>query len=292
VKLPRASAATAAPATPATEAANAVEIIQPPKGYALPDLGRVWEYRDLVYFLARRDIAVRYRQTLIGAAWAVAQPLAFAAVFSLFVTLIGRPPTAGLPFPVFALAGMTVWLFFSSTLSVVSNSTIASSSLISKVYFPRLVIPIAAVLPPIVDFLVALVVLFLAMAVYGVPPTMNLVALPATFLLAAATALGAGLWLSAIAVRFRDVQLIVPFSVQVGLFLSPVLYQASLVPERFQALYSVNPLVGVLETFRWSLLGTSPRGNLLLISVAVSIVLLVTGLLYFTRAETRCADDL
>lgn len=276
----------------AVHSARALEVIEPPRGWRLPDLREVWEYRDLVYFLARRDISVRYRQTVVGAAWALIQPLAFATVFSLFLTLIGRVPTDGVPYPVFALTGMSVWLFFSSSLSLTATSTVLSASLITKVYFPRLVIPLAAIVPPVVDFLVALVVLFGAMAVYGVAPSLNVVLLPAIFALAALTALGAGLWLSALAVRFRDVQQVVPFALQVGLFVSPVLYQLSLVPDRFQALYALNPLVGVLEGFRWALLGTSPPGALLLIPLAASLLLTVGGLLFFSRAETRFADEL
>jgi len=267
-------------------------VIVPPPRWPRPDLRELWSYRDLVYFLARRDIAVRYRQTVIGAAWAVVQPVAFAAVFGVFLTLIGRVPTQGIPYAVFALTGMVVWLFVSSSLSLVASSTVASGSLVSKVYFPRLAVPIAAILPPIVDFLIALVVLFAAMAVYGIAPSANIVLLPAVFALAAAIALGAGLLLAALAARYRDVQHVVPFLVQIGLFLSPVLYPLSLVPDKYQAVYALNPLVGVLESFRWAVLGTSPPDELLLIPLAVAVVLLATGLMVFARAEKRFADEL
>jgi lipopolysaccharide transport system permease protein len=267
-------------------------VIEPPRAWPPPRLRELWQYRDLVYLLGRRDIAIRYKQTLVGAAWAIAQPLAFAVVFSVFLTLIGRVPTDGVPYPVFALTGMSVWIFFGSCISQIAQSTVGSAPLITKVYFPRLAIPIAALAPPVVDFLAALVVLAGAMAVYGVAPGWNALLVPALFLLSAVTALGAGLWLSAVAVRYRDVHHIVPFAIQVGLFVSPVLYQLDLVPERFQTVYAINPLVGVLEGFRWALLGTEPPGALLLIPLVAGIALVVTGLFVFSRSEVRFADEL
>jgi lipopolysaccharide transport system permease protein len=267
-------------------------VITPPGGWPRPDLGEVWRYRDLVYYLARRDVAVRYRQTAIGATWAILQPVAFAAVFGTFLTLIGRVPTEGIPYAVFALTGMSVWLFLSTSLSLTATSTVQSANLLSKVYFPRLAIPLAAIVPPIIDFLIALVVLFVAMAIYGVAPSVHIVALPAVFAMALAIALGAGLWLSAIAARYRDVQHVVPFLVQIGLFTSPVLYPLALVPDRWQWLYSLNPLVGVLEGFRWAILGTEINGALLLIPLAAGCVLVVSGLLFFARAQTTFADEL
>jgi lipopolysaccharide transport system permease protein len=272
--------------------ARAIHVIDAPRGWPAPDLRELWRYRDLVYYLARRDLAVRYRQTAIGAAWAVVRPVAFAAVFGVFLTLIGRVPTEGIPYPVFALTGMTMWLFMASCLGLTATSTMSSSSLVSKVYFPRLAIPLAAVIPPIADFLIALLVLFAAMALYGVAPTTNILALPAVFALALAIAFGAGLWLSAFAARYRDVQHVVPFVVQVGLFVSPVLYPLTLIPDQWQWLYSLNPLVSVLEGFRWCLLGTSSPGTLILIPIAVSVLLLASGLMVFAREQTRFADDL
>jgi lipopolysaccharide transport system permease protein len=268
-----------------------MQVIAPPSAWPRPDLRELWRYRDLVYYLARRDIAVRYRQTVIGAAWAIIQPVAFAAVFGTFLTLIGRVPTEGIPYAVFALSGMSVWLFLSASLSLTSASTVASAGLVSKVYYPRLAIPLAAVIPPIVDFFIAFLVLLVAMAIYGVAPSVNIVTLPIVVLLAVLIAFGAGLWLSALAARYRDVEHVVPFLVQIGLFVSPVLYPLALVPERWQALYSLNPLVGVLEAFRWAILGTDPPGHLLLIPLAVGLLLLAGGLAFFARASTTFADE-
>ena len=274
------------------EPRSALQVIEPPSGWPRPDLRELWRYRDLVYFLARRDIAVRYRQTAIGAAWAILQPVAFAAVFGLVLTLFGSVPTDGVPYPVFALTGMSVWLFVSSSLSLTATSTVASGSLLSKVFFPRLAIPLAALIAPIVDFLIALLVLFVAMAIWGVAPSVNIIALPAVFVLAVAIAFGAGLWLAAIATRYRDVQHLVPFLTQIGLFVSPVLYQLSLIPDQYQVIYCLNPLVGVLEGFRWAVLGTNTPGELMLIPLVAGVLLLLGGLMFFARAETGFADDI
>jgi lipopolysaccharide transport system permease protein len=270
----------------------AIQVIEPPAGWPRPDLRELWRYRDLVYYLARRDLAIRYRQTVVGAAWAVIRPVVFAAVFATFVTLIGRVPTEGIPYAVFALTGMSMWLFISGSLTATSSSTIGSSSLVSKVYFPRLTIPVAAIVPQIVDFAIALVVLLIAMAVYGVSLTPNILALPAVCALALVITFGAGLWLAAYAARYRDVQHVVPFIVQIGLFVSPVLYPIDLVPDAYQVLYSLNPVVGVLEAFRWCMLGTSAPGELILIPVLAALVLFTLGLRVFARAATRFADEL
>ena len=274
------------------EGHTAVQVIEPPRGWPRPDLRAVWRYRDLVYYLARRDLAIRYRQTVIGAAWAVVRPVAFAAVFASFVTLIGRVPTEGIPYAVFALTGMSMWLFISGSLLVTSSSTIGSGSLVSKVYFPRLTIPIAAIVPQIVDFGLAMVVLLIAMAIYGVPLTPHILALPVVFALALVVTFGAGLWLAAYAARYRDVQHVVPFIVQIGLFASPVLYPIDLVPDSLQVVYSLNPIAGVLEAFRWCVLGTAAPGELIVIPIVAGLLLFTLGLRVFARAETRFADDL
>jgi lipopolysaccharide transport system permease protein len=274
------------------EGHTAVQVIEPPRGWPRPDLRELWRYRDLVYYLARRDLAIRYRQTVVGAAWAVIRPVTFAAVFATFLTLIGRVPTEGVPYAVFALTGMSMWLFISGSLMVTSSSTIGSSSLVSKVYFPRLTIPIAAIVPQIVDLAIAVVVVLIAMALYGVPLTPNILALPAVILLALVVTFGTGLWLAAYGARYRDVQHVVPFIVQIGLFVSPVLYPLDRVPDAYQALYSLNPVVGVLEAFRWCMLGTSMPGELIAIPIVAGLLLFGVGLRVFARAETRFADDL
>jgi lipopolysaccharide transport system permease protein len=269
-----------------------VSVIEPARGWSFPDLRELWGHRELAYSLARRDIAVRYKQTAIGALWAVAQPLALAGVFSVFLGLLAKVPSStGLPYPIFALTGMTMWLFFAFAVTNISESTLSNQELISKVYFPRLLLPIAAATPAAVDFCVALVVLLIVASAYGIVPSVHLLLLPAIFALAVATAFGVGLWLSAVIVRYRDVRLLVPFMITVLLFMTPVVYPLSLVPEQLQPLYAVNPMVGVLEGFRWCILpGVSFPGWLLLIPTGVSLLLGATGVAYFHKAEQSFAD--
>jgi lipopolysaccharide transport system permease protein len=264
----------------------------PASRWSPPDLRAVWDHRYLVYVLGRRDIAIRYKQTIVGAAWAIIQPVALAAVFTVFLGLIAQPPTpAGVPYSVFALTGMTMWLFFAGAISRASESVVGNETLISKVYFPRLVIPVASLLAPAADFVVSFVVLLVALVAFGVTLEPEILAVPAIFAVAVCVALGLGLWFSALNVRYRDVHIIVPFLIQVLIFVTPVVYALDLVPEDLRALYALNPLVGVLEAFRWAMLpGADAPGTLLLIPVATSIVLLVTGLLYFDRAEKSFAD--
>jgi lipopolysaccharide transport system permease protein len=269
-------------------------VIQAERGFALPDLRELWAFRDLIVLLVRRDIAIRYRQSAIGALWAVIQPVALAGVFSLFLGRLARVPSAGaIPYPLFALAGMVMWIYIQQAFSRSSESTIAAGALISKVYFPRLAFPLVAVAAPAVDFAIAFVVLVIAMVLYGHPPGLELLAAPAVFGLAAATALGLGLWMSAVAVRFRDVQHLVPFISQVTLFITPIVYAFDLVPEAVRPVYALNPLVGVMEAWRWTLFGEmSVSPALVLIPVAVSITLIVTGAFVFRRAERGFADHL
>jgi lipopolysaccharide transport system permease protein len=265
----------------------------PPKRWSLPDLHEIWERRELVYFLGRRDVAVRYKQTVIGVAWVVLQPVLLTVVFSVLVQLLGRHEisTSGVPYPVFSLAGLTMWLFLAACVTRVPESTVSSVELIGKVYFPRLVIPIAAVLPPLVDFCITLVLLIIVMLAYGVIPTAHLLLLPLVCTVAVVTGVGISIWLSALVVRFRDVRLVTPFMTQFLLFATPVLYQLDQVPARFQILYSLNPLVAPMELFRWAVLpDASAPGVATLLSMGVSIVLLLGGLLYFSRAEASFAD--
>jgi len=275
----------------ATSPAPAVIVVEQPRGWELPNLREIAHSRDLIYFLAKRDVAVRYKQTAVGALWAVLQPLLLAAIFSIFLGQLADVPSEGAPYALFALAGMTIWLFVANAIARCSESTIASSDLISKVYFPRIAVPLAAIAVPVMDFIAAFAVLLVILVAAGEAPGAQVLLTPLVFAIAAALTLGIGLWLSALVVRYRDVSLIVPFLIQVLLFLTPILYPLSLVPDDYQALYSLNPLVGVLETFRWCVLpGASAPGSLVLISAATGAVLLATGLLYFTSAQRRFAD--
>lgn len=272
-------------------AATATTVIEPPSGWPRPRLAEVWHSADLVYFLARRDVAVRYKQTAVGALWAVLQPLLLAGIFTVFLGQLTDVPSEGTPYALFALTGMVMWLFIANAMARCSESTIASSDLISKVYFPRMAVPLSAVFAPVVDFVAAFAVLVLVLIVAGETPEPQILLVPVVFLVAIGMTVGVGLWLSATVVRYRDVSLVVPFLIQVFLFVTPILYPLSLVPDSYQALYALNPLVGVLETFRWTVLpDASAPGLLLLISAGMGAVLLVTGLFYFTRAEVRFAD--
>lgn len=278
-------------ASPREDPARALTVIDPPSGWSLPRLGELRNSADLVYFLAKRDVSVRYKQTAVGALWAILQPVLLAGVFSLFFGRVADVPSEGAPYGLFALTGMTIWLFVSTAIARCAESTINSSSLISKVYFPRVAIPVAAVLPPVVDFMAAFAVLVLALFVLGAVPEVKILLAPAVFVVAVAIALGAGFWLSAIIVRYRDVSHAVTFMTTVLLFVTPILYPLSIVPDAYQAIYALNPLVGVLETFRWTILpDAGPPGLLVLVSAAAGVVLIVTGLAYFHSVERRFAD--
>lgn len=266
-------------------------VVEPPRGFPWPRLGDVWRYRDTLYFMARRDVAVRYKQTAIGVLWVVLQPVAFALVYSGFLSLLGAIPSQGVPYPIFALTSMTVWLYWVNAMARISDSTVQSSNLISKIYFPRIVIPVAAGLPPIVDLCVSFSVLMVAMALFGVGIELKLALVPLAVLLAMATAFGVGLWFSALAVRYRDIQQLVPFLIQVLLFVTPILYPFEVVPESIQTIYSFNPLVGMVELFRWAVIPSAPLAvEHLLITLVSTTVLVVTGLLYYERAQREFAD--
>ena len=265
--------------------------IEPSRGWVSLRLGELWEYRELLYFLVWRDIKVRYKQTALGAAWAILQPVLTMMVFSVFFGRLAKVPSDGIPYPVFVYAALIPWQLFSYALSESANSLVSSQNLIQKVYFPRLVIPIAGVLAGLVDFAIAFVVLLGMMAYYGIRPTAAILVLPVFIVFAVAAALAVGLWLSALNVRFRDVRYTIPFLTQFWMFATPVAYPSSLVPEKWRALYGLNPMAGVVEGFRWALLGksTSP-GPLLWVSVAAVILLLIGGLAYFRRMEKTFAD--
>ncbi len=265
--------------------------IRPANSWTSIGLKELWEYRELLYFLVWRDVKVRYKQTALGAAWAIIQPLMMMVVFSLFFGYLAKIPSDGIPYPVFTFCALLPWQLFAHALTESSNSLVANERLITKVYFPRLVVPIAAVLGGMVDFAVAFVILLVMMLYYGIAPTWAIVTLPAFILLAIMTALGVGLWLSALNVQYRDVRYTIGFLIQFWLFATPVAYSSSIVPERWRPLYGLNPMAGVVEGFRWALLGKSePPGALLAVSVVVVVVVLVGGLYYFRRMEQQFAD--
>ena len=276
-----------------------ITVIQPERGWRFPNLREAWAYRDLVYFLARRDVVVRYNQAIIGVFWAVLQPIFLAAVFALFLGVLQKIPSDaynGVPYALFTFTSLVVWLPFTDAVNTGSESTVSNEALISKIYFPRVLIPVAALAPAVVDFVFGFLILIFAALAYGYGPSLAMLTVPFFLLLAMATALGFGLWLSALNVKYRDVHLLVPLLILTGLFISPIFYPLDFVPQQFgnselvEAIYSLNPMVGVLEGFRWAILGTDFPGLLLLVPVCVSVFLLVTGALYFNRAERTFAD--
>jgi lipopolysaccharide transport system permease protein len=252
----------------------------------------LWEYRELIYFLMWRDIKVRYKQTALGAAWAILQPFFTMVVFSLFFGRLAKVPSDGIPYPIFAYAALVPWTFFAHALTMSSNSLVTSANLVKKVYFPRLALPLSTVFAGAVDFAIAFAVLLLMMLYYGIVPTMNVVWLPFFVLLAAVTSLGVGLWLSAVNVKFRDVRHTLPFITQFWLFATPIAYPSSLLSEPWRTVYGLNPMVGVVEGFRWALLGTqagSP-GFMILVSSLAALAILIGGVIYFERMEKIFAD--
>jgi len=268
-------------------------VIQPSKGWASLNLSEVWQYRELLYFLSWRDIKVRYKQTVLGAAWAVIQPFFTMVLFTLVFGRLAKMPSDGVPYPIFAYAALVPWTFFANSLTQASNSLVTSTNLIKKVYFPRLIIPMSSVISGAVDFAIAFAVLLGMMIFFGVFPTQNVVWLPCFLALAFITAMGVGLWLTAINVQYRDVRYTIPFLTQFWLFATPIAYPSSLLPEPWRSLYGLNPMAGVVEGFRWALLGveTGP-GPMMLVSALVALVVLVTGLFYFQRMERTFADIL
>src|SRR5712692_8075046 len=265
--------------------------IRPQTGWTAAGLKELWEYRELLYFLTWRDIKVRYKQTVLGAAWAIIQPFFMMVVFSLFFGYLAKVPSDGIPYPIFAYCALLPWQLFAHALTESSNSLVANERLITKVYFPRLVVPISAVLGGLVDFAIAFVILLAMMFYYGIVPTAAIVALPGFILLAIMTALGVGLWLSALNVQYRDVRYTINFLIQFWLFATPVAYPSSIVPAKWRALYGLNPMAGVVEGFRWALLvKSSPPGALLGVSLAMVVLILIGGLYYFRRMEQEFAD--
>ncbi|MCB0164533.1 MAG: ABC transporter permease [Anaerolineae bacterium] len=266
-------------------------LIRPSQGWVSLQLRELWEYRELLFFLTWRDIKVRYKQTVLGAAWAIIQPFFTMVVFSLFFGRLAQVPSDGIPYPIFSYTALVPWTFFANGLNQASNSLVNSANLVKKVYFPRLVVPLAAVISGVVDFVLAFVVLILMILFYGIVPTANIIWLPYFLLLALCTSLGVALWLSAMNVQFRDVRYTVPFVVQFWLFATPIAYPSSLLSEPWRTLYAINPMVGVVEGFRWALLGTDTApGPIIIVSSVVTLVLLVSGMFYFRRMEKTFAD--
>jgi lipopolysaccharide transport system permease protein len=266
-------------------------VIMPRKGLLNLDLKGVWQYRELLYFLVWRDVMVRYKQTAIGVAWAILQPLITMVIFTVIFGNLAKIPSEGIPYPVFAFAALLPWSYFSQALTRNSSSVVSSSNLVTKVYFPRLLIPIAASVAPIVDLFFSFLILLVLMAWYQITPTWGLLALPFFLGLCVMTALAVGLWSSALNVRYRDVGHVIPFLIQVWMYASPVAYPASMVPEKWRLLYSLNPMVGVIEGFRWALLGKeSPDFLIMAVSLVVVLITLIGGVIYFKKSEETFAD--
>jgi lipopolysaccharide transport system permease protein len=265
--------------------------IKPSSGWVSLRLRELWEYRELLYFLIWRDVKVRYKQTALGAAWAIIQPFLTMVVFSLFFGKLGKMASDGIPYPIFSFAALVPWTFFANGLTQASTSLVGSSNLIKKVYFPRLAVPIATVLSGIVDFGLSFLVLLAMMLYYRIVPTKNIVWLPVFLLLTLIASLGVSLWLSALNVEFRDVRYVVPFIAQFWLFATPIAYSSRLLPEPWHTLYGLNPMVGVVEGFRWALLGTNSRpGPMIAVSSLMALLILVGGAYYFRRMEKTFAD--
>ena len=268
-----------------------VQVIEPARGWVSLKLKELWEYRELGYFLTWREVKVRYKQTAIGAAWAIIQPLFTMLVFSLFFGRLAKMPSDGVPYPVFSMTGVVPWTFFASGLAQCANSLVGNANLIAKVYFPRLWIPISAVLSGSVDFAIGFALLLGLMLIEHVTPTINVLWLPAFVLLAVITSLGVGLWLSALNVQYRDVRYVVPFLTQFWMFATPIVYPSSLLKEPWRTVYGLNPMVGVVEGFRWALLGVGKAPEfMLLVSSSAAIALLISGAFYFRRMEKTFAD--
>ncbi len=264
--------------------------IRPPKKWAPLNFNELWHYRELLISFVARDVKVRYKQTTLGFLWAIIQPLFLMVVFTLFFGSLAKVPSEGIPYPLFSFAALLPWTLFAEGITRSTTSMVTNANIMTKVYFPRLIMPLSGILSPLVDFAVAFVILIIMMAYYGFVPTVAIVLLPAFILLAVMTSFAVGLWLSALNVKYRDFQYTIPFLIQLWLFASPVVYPASMLPQSWQFVYALNPMVGVIEGFRWALLGTNPPGEMVIVSIGVVILLLVGGLFYFKRMEQYFAD--
>lgn len=269
-----------------------ITILRPPKGLSAINLRDLWVYRELVFFMIWRDIKVRYKQTLLGASWAILQPLLTMVVFNFFFGTLAEVPSDGVPYPIFSFTALLPWQLFSKALQDAARSLVSNRHMITKVYFPRLVLPLSSIVAGLVDFGIAFVVLLGMMIFYQTPLRIEMLALPLLLLLALITALGVGLWMSALNVLYRDIAYVMPFLAQFWMYITPVVYPASLVPEKWRFIYYLNPMTGVVEGFRWALLGTqsSLPPLMMVLSVVISLVFLISGLFYFRRMERLFAD--
>lgn len=275
------------------EIARTERVIKPTKGWAALHLGEVWEYRELLYFLIWRDVKVRYKQAVLGVLWAILQPVLTMVVFNLVFNKMLQVPYESennVPYVIFAYAGLLPWQLFAGALSRAGTSLVGNAGLLTKIYFPRLIIPLSAVVAGLVDFGISFIVFICLMVGYGTPFRWEIIVLPALILLALCTALAFGLWLSALNVLYRDVAYVIPFLVQLWMFLSPVAYSPDALSETQQIIYGLNPMAGVIQGFRWALLGGEPPSALLTVSIIMVLMLLVTGLMYFKRMERTFAD--
>ena len=290
MSFPAAAEHTLTPNIPSTESAP-VTRIAPTRGWVNLHLRELWDHRELLYFLTWRDVKVRYKQTILGAGWAVLQPLISMVIFTLVFGKLAKMPSDGIPYPIFTYSALVQWLFFASATGRASDSLVGNAALVKKVYFPRLVLPLARVLACFADYIPAFFVLILMMAHYRFAPSWGIVWVPFFVALATAAAAGTGLWLSALNVRFRDIGYVTPFLIQIWFFATPVVYPSSLLPARWRFLYGLNPMAGSIEGFRWALLGT---GHISVTSIALScliaLVLLLSGAVYFRRMERHFAD--
>jgi lipopolysaccharide transport system permease protein len=267
--------------------------IKPLSGFVPLNIVELWENRELLRFLIWRDIKVRYKQTALGALWAIIQPVMTMIVFSIFFGKLGKMPSDGVPYPIFTFAALVPWTLFVYGLTQATNSLVSSSNLIKKVYFPRLIIPVATVLAGVIDFLLAFAVLLVLMLFYGITPTLNILWLPIFLLLTIISSLAVSLWLSALNVEYRDIRYVIPFLTQIWLFATPIAYSSSLLGEPWRSVYGLNPMVGVVEGFRWALLGTNTRpGMMAVVSALAALILLISGAFYFRRMERTFADKI
>jgi lipopolysaccharide transport system permease protein len=269
-----------------------VVIIRPSKGWVGLRLGDLWAYRELIYFLTWRDIKVRYKQSVLGILWAILKPFMAMVVFTIFFGNFAKIPSDGIPYPIFSYTATLPWELFAASLSVASRSMVSNSNMISKIYFPRMIVPLASVMSSVVDFLIGFTILIGMMIYYKFTPTIAILWLPLLILLALITALGVGFWSSALMVRYRDVGYIMPFVSNLWMYLTPVVYSSSMIPEKWRLLYSLNPMTGVVEGFRYALLGTARSGSvmMILVSSVIAILILITGMFYFRRMEKKFAD--